>query len=612
MVFLDTSTVHSVSARPPVGLLGVLFVLFAVLGCSGDPSKNYTINVDYVFIEWPEDSVEGSTDYSSAAVTLSRVDVNESNEKVVNELSTSFLRNGKVVFRGQIESPMWVEVVAESDKTPRPVMATAYVEPGENISLSLIDYSNPLREDTLAHVGILSNVQNQDKKFVLSGDIGSLSKDYSNAVASLFVRGWDDLYLPSAFEEGSVVLQNGSFNVEMEFSDPVIVEVSITGGLGLHLWASLIAEPGVSVFLQPRSHVAHASPTLSTGWFQTSQDEQQRRYSFELVAVAGSGRHAKLLESWQQSFTYRLIREEMGKTWEEDAAMRFTDAADSDGVEGALKSPGSSWVNIDPTEGCEHIDLSLLLPQQYVRLNRRVGSRYEELLDEMISIRRNVLDDFARNAVDPMDSLLALELGALGSIHEGSTHEYEEKLQVYDRLTPLVPQKVVEERIDPARELLVAHLESARNESRMVPGQRAPDFELPDFNGTVVNFYEVLDKNNLVYIEFADEHGDYFLSEQLGELKEAYEGAGLQIIEILIGSDSKSKEDTSEEGNTKWIKLHESNGFTTSKLARTYATVFNYKNYLIDSNRCIVQSNFSSNALNEFLSAYFDISSGDE
>ena len=95
-VFLDTSTVHFIGSRPSVGLLGMLLVLLAVFGCSGDPSKNYTITVDYVFIQPEEDEIEGSKDYSSATVTLNRVDLSESNEKVVSELSTSSLRNEEV------------------------------------------------------------------------------------------------------------------------------------------------------------------------------------------------------------------------------------------------------------------------------------------------------------------------------------------------------------------------------------------------------------------------------------------------------------------------------------------------------------------------------------
>ena len=607
MGFLDTSTVHFISSKPPAGLLGVLVVLFAVFGCSGDPSKNYTITVDYVFIEPEEDETVGSKDYSSATVTLSRVDVSESQEKVVSELSASSLRSKSLVFRGQIERPMWVEVVADSEETPIPLIAKSFVEPGENISLALIDYGNPDREDTLAHIGTLSNAQDQDKKFVLSGDIGSSSKDSSIDVARLYVRAWEALVQLDSFEPQSVVLQNGSFSMEMECTDPVVVELSIVRSDGPHLWAELIAEPGESVFVQPRSHVAHASPTLSTGWFQTTQEDQQRRYGFELVAVSGSGRHAKILESWKQSFTYRHVREQMNETLEEHWAKRLEDRSVSEGVEILLNSQGSSWVNIDPIEGCEHIDLSLVLPRDSQRQRRGIGSKYEELRDEMYSIRRNVLDDFARSAVDPMNSLLALELGALGS-----THEHEERLQAYDRLAKLVSPEVVEERINPPRRTLVAFVESTRNEGHMVPGQKAPDFELPDLNGIAVNFYEVVNKSNLVYVVFVRRSYSRYFDQPLGELQEMYESAGLQIIQILVGSDSDTMEDTSEEESTNWITLRDSSDFLTSKLARTYATVFYPKNYLIDSKGCIVQSDFSPEVLNELLSAYFDNTSSDE
>ena len=295
----------------------------------------------------------------------------------------------------------------------------------------------------------------------------------------------------------------------------------------------------------------------------------------------------------------------MNETLEEHWAKRLEDRSVSEGVEILLNSPGSSWVNIDPIEGCEHIDLSLVLPRDSQRQSRRIGSKYEELRDEMYSIRRNVLDDFARSAVDPMNSLLALELGALGS-----TPEHEERLQAYDRLAQHVSPKVAEERINPPRRTLVAFVESTRNESHMVPGQKAPDFELPDLNGIAVNFYEVVNKSNLVYVVFVRRSYSRYFDQPLGELQKMYESAGLQIIQILVGSDTM--EDTSEEESTNWITLRDSNDFLTSKLARTYATVFYPKNYLIDSKGCIVQSDFAPEVLNELLSVYFDNTSSDE
>lgn len=598
------------------GLCVMLLTLLVVCSCSGDSSKNYTITVEYRHFTLGEKDSENSNNYSQAIVTISRVDVSQSNKEVTSQLSASPFRNGKVFHRGQIENPMWVEVVVDSDAAAEPLIVRSLVEPGESVSLVAVDYVDQVRmNDTVAHLGTLSNVEDLTKKFTLTGDLSSLNLDLSRAVAGLVVHGrgrygeadWSNL--------GNVMLHNGSFSVEMEFEEPTLLDVSIDAMLDYRWWTLMIAEPNETIRVQPKGHVAQASASLTTGWFQTDQDSE-RTQAIELEAVSGSGRHAKLLESWQLSFTYRHILQELEQASEEHDKMladwnsRSASGqviGDAEKANTVSNSQGAAWVNIEPTEGCEHVDLSQVLPRYWEVT--RIGSRYEELVDELYRIRLDTLNEIARRATDPMDALLALEIGALDS-----TETDAEKMLIYEKLAKVLPQHVVDERVDPARIRLAALIESKEAEDRMVPGQKAPNFELPNLEGVSMNFYEILNGSDLVFLDFnpSASRGHSWIASQLRGLLESFKGTELQVVELLVGSDTEHWEDLNDEEYSGWIMLHDSNQRFNSSLVTTYASAHRWKNYLIDSKGCIVQANLYWVPLNEFLSTYFESSATEQ
>lgn len=609
MVAVDTLASHRLKPFSLYGLFAALLILLGVSSCGGDPSRNYTISVEYRSFGLDEQDSQDSNNYSQAIVSVSRVDVSQSNAEVTSELFASPFRNGKVAFRGQVESPMWVEIVVDSDDAAKPLTVKSLVEPGERVALVVIDYSDQVwRGDTIGHIGTLSNVEDSKKKFTVTGNLSSLNIDLSKAVARFLVQAWDEYGEPDWSKLGNVLLQDGTFSLELEIEEPVLVEVSIDAMLEYSWWTLMIAEPAENIRVQPKSHTAHASTSLTTGWFHSSQDSEQTQTA-ELEAVSGAGRHAKLLESWQRSFTYRHILQEMDETFEEHLKMRDElelrrvrgqQTGEMDGANGALNFPGSKWVDIEPSEGCEHVDLSQVLPRSWAI--RRIGSRYEELGDELNRIRLDVLNEIARNDVDPMDVLLALELGALDS-----TDTYSEKMQIYEKLAEIVSQELVEGRINPARYRFAAIIESMEVEDRMVPGQKAPNFELPNLEGTSVNFYEILNESDLVFLIFnrSESRGNSWIADQLGGLLESFKRTELQVVELLVGSDTEHWDDLNDNEYSGWIRLHDSNQRYGSSLARSYASAHLWKSYLIDSTGCIVQTSPRWDHLKEFLSSYF-------
>ena len=597
-------------------LSAALLIVLGISSCGGDPTKNYTISVEYRYLGLDEQDSQNSNNYSQSIVSVSRVDVSQSNAEVTSELFDSPFRNGKVVFRGQVESPMWVEIVVDSDTADELLTVRSFVEPGEIVSLVAVDYADrDRRSDTIAHLGTLSNVQDSSKKFTLTGDLSSLNLDLSKAVARLVVHGWDRYGNEDWSSLGTVMLHDGSFKVEMEFDEPTLLDVSIDAMLDYSWWTGMIAEPNETIRVQPKSHVALASTNLTTGWFQSDQDSESTQSS-ELEAVSGSGRHAKLLESWQQSFTYRHIRQELEQAYDEHDQMLSEweskrasgqQTADADSAHAVPNSPEAAWVKIEPTEGCEHVDLTQVLPRYWDF--PRVGSRYEALADELDHIRLDTLNEIARHATDPMDALLALELGALDSRETDG-----EKMLIYERLSSVLPQEVVDERVDPARIRLAAIVESKEAEDRMVPGQKAPNFELPSLEGVSMNLYKILSGSDLVFLDFnhSASRGNPWIASQLRGLVESFKSTELQVVELLVGTDTEHWEEINDEEHSGWLRLHDSNQRYTSSLVSTYASAHRWKNYLIDSKGCIIQANLYWTPLNEFLSTHFESSNTEQ
>lgn len=595
-----------------VGLGGMFLIALVVSACNGDPSQNYKITIEHQQIDLNEQHTEDSVDYSSAVVSIKRVDKNESNEEVLRELKESTFRHGKVELRGQIEQPIWVEVVVESDTATEELSARTYIEPGESVSLAVIDTDSTFY-DAIGHVGTMTNVQDPSKKFSLTADLNSLNFDIRHGFAFLESKFWDERGAERWEMHSFIVLQDGKLSIEMEVEEPLVVWAYVSCDPSYFSAVRFIAEPGATIHLEPSRNTAHVSETLTSGWFQNRLNGAEPSQGQELEVNATSARHARFFESWQRSFTYRLKQAQLDDARAEDQirsreldAMRSSleETDDGQSPNSPSRREGASWVKIDPAEGCEHIDLSQVLPD--ISAQRRHASlRERELWDELTSIRHEIWNDIARRARDPFDSLLALELGAFSS-----TQQRGERIKILDELSQRASQSLVEKRVVPLRNYTLNLIASEESEHRTMPGQKAPDFELFDLRGDSQRFGQILKENDLVFLDFFRNSDIYSAAESItATLHNEYGDAGLQIVEVLFDVDSDRQQKLAANQAGSWIQLVDPNIYSYSEVAKTYAVVHRYLDYLIDSNGCIVQRNIGMDALRGFLDSYFDIPS---
>ncbi len=557
--------------------------------------------------------VEDFVDLSTATVVVSYEVENSDGESEVVELHNGVFTDGKVTFSDTINEPIEVTISVDFGEED-PLELTALVGTGNEVSFALVDYdqsTNPFGSDQLVLVGSAHMSRDEEKRFSISGDLSNVDEDLSNAVVSVYRRGFDDEgERKTIYYANSVMLVDGKFTVEADEEIPSIAYLTFRAGT-YYSGSSAVVEPGAEITI-------------------TSPDSSGD--SLKAMA-AGSGAHAKLIESWATSDEYVALEAQYAQGRKDYIAQMEADraaaaAAAEEGSEESVADAESEEVaeETDSTEdaeeeeteilalkdgiaqadGCEHVVLDDVRPG----IMDGASAAYEppsyfEYADQMREVMNDALLAIVNDEQeDPINVLLAVELGAFRGDDQELTQSNE--LRVYDELASVMDQELVASRITPARDDLKRRIAVREADSGLVPGQKAPEFALPDLDGTEIALVDVVTDNQLVLIDFwASWCGPCIASfPHLKKLYSAYNEDGFEIVAISIDDTQEEWVDGSDENELPWINLGEIEGWS-GQVASSYGVQFIPKGYLVDMKGCIVQKDLVHTELKEVLVAKF-------
>ena len=320
---------------------------------------------------------------------------------------------------------------------------------------------------------------------------------------------------------GESVVQNGLVDFQGEISRPTVVdiEVEIDGGRGRSTQA--VIEPGAVIRLLPRG-------------------------TLQGFAADGASRHGELVSSWALDSRYLGLWDGQEKLFRE-----FQEASGG------------------PTTAAA--------AAERVRILLEISDRKKELLD----YRGKALDEVARSRDDPLNALLAMELGGLGKSREG--------MDLLDGIAASLDEATVATRIAPMRRNLASHLRRVDVDARLVVGRYGPNFSAPDLDGERVSLHAVLEQNKLVLLDFwASWCGPCTASfPKLKELYREYRDDGFEIVAITIDSDHGDWQEASGEHAIPWINLGDI-AKRRGPVAHAYGVTGIPKAYLLGSDGKIV------------------------
>lgn len=420
-----------------------------------------------------------------------------------------------------------------------------------------------------------------EHRYTVVGDINAVIDEGDKARIVVRRSGFDENGKTRNKKILNKRIRNGIVNLEGEVEEPTAVTILVEVR-GVPVASTIaIVEPYAEIELQ---HLDRKSSLIADG----------------------TGRHSELVANWMVTHNFKQKYDELLDARDAfTAEMEAERKADSSASENGTKDDGDeaeSIANILPFDG------DLTCPEEPLdadaELNEQDEPDHVRLARELTAIQDHALDDIARHSPDPINALLAFELGGLARQHEA--------LDLLDRLSRNLDEDIVARRVTPWRTPVKRWLRLLDADEKVIPGRNAPEFTTPDLDGDMVSLHSVVADNEVVLLDFwASWCGPCIRTfPDLKEIYTEYRDKGFEIVALSVDSDQDDWEDSVEDHETPWINLGEIVD-EPGPIADSDGVMFIPKGFVLDSKGCIVQKDLTTDQLRSFLATRLgDLSTG--
>lgn len=611
--------------KQTLSLILIVAIAIALYGTDAVSAETFTVVGKYVTPTSNDTSTdsasggESQSGWKSASVQVMREVLNDDGVNELVELASGNFVDGSLKIMGEIDEPTMVTISVSKVDGEESLKRTVLVEPGgEAVSFALVDRQVAYRSVRMVLVGTSSRVVDEARRFTVKGNFRAMQDELSLGIVTVSGPGLNAKGEIALVTHGSVLLYDGMFRIESEIHEPSVLFVTAMAGENAfneyYGMVNIVVEPHSVIAIEPR------------GWGR------------ELVATAKHGRHHRLVDSWQQSASYQTLLNDYGKSYKDfrdawEASYRARQAAalaakTEESSSGAAAESGnqpedttssddeSDQEEVEEEEkvlafshgrpqadGCEHVAIADADTENGATLPANDNPEYHKLFLELVDKRTEALEQIASNSDDPMDVLLAMELGAFGYDSEN----IKKSVPTYDKIAAQLDPEFVSRRVTRARDDIASYIETDEIDKRLVPGQIAPSFTLPDLSGSEVAFSDVVADNDMVLIDFwASWCGPCIaVFPDLKELYASYGGNGFEIVAVSLDSTTEAWEEASDEHEIPWIDVGDIAEPGEGPVANSYGVQSIPKSFLVDKHGCINHRDLSPEELEIVLRARY-------
>lgn len=598
-----------------------LFCVFALVAiCSaGNPYAFNVFTGELITIE-PEISEESEetetasteaptiepVDLSNAVLTISYETTNSEGEVETESIyEGSFKENFVYVPTNNnsrspdFSEPTDLKISLKISEDSDPMTIDTVIDQGSDFHFAYVDHPGPRDEFLL--MGSSSQVMNPEKKFTVTGHLGFLDSDSLHTTSAFvwatFINADGDR---QSKQWGPVLVKDGSFTIEGDVDRPTNATLYVRNQ------ASFV-NATASLILQPKGHLVVAKLGNQTQ---------------EISAVSGTGYHAQMIESWQQSSEYVALVEAW--TSEQERARNApAETADETEAEGATDSDEDVADNeedtetdsedtseteasvelvdaVEPAEGCE--DAVAQEEEESEPEAQTTAYEYPKwytLRMEASAFRTEKLQDIAKNSESPNAQLLAMQMGVFSPYDDA-----EEALAIWRSLAEKFGEDFVATYISPELERIELVNTRTLNNEALIPGQKVPAFTLASLDGDDVTIYDLMGEKDMVLIDFwASWCGPCIATfPDLKKLHAAYTDENFEIVGVSVDSNLEDWSGGVEDHQLPWVQLGElKDADDGSPVSTSYGVNFIPTTFLVDSQGCIYRKNIHPTELKTFL-----------